>query len=233
MSLYLIVNITIISVPFVCLFIPSLRAFRHFKAMAVSIGLVSSLFIVWDVIAQARGHWAFNPDYVGPHALAGLPIEEWLFFITVPFSCLFLYDVFDHYFTKNNPTALIKHYKKPVTLAGTTTAFFLVVLGMYLWPFEYTSVVFILSGIWLFFTLYRDYDLFTSKAVLLYLGVGIVLFCIFNTILTSLPIVTYGPLHSTGIRLGTIPLEDFFYNMLLLGLYVQVYRWLITQEKPA
>lgn len=39
---------------------------------------------IWDKIAVERGHWAFNPDMVTGW-WAGLPVEEHLFFIVVPY----------------------------------------------------------------------------------------------------------------------------------------------------
>jgi lycopene cyclase domain-containing protein len=45
-----------------------------------------------------------------------------------------------------------------------------------------------------------------------------------NGILTSLPVVSYNPEHIIGLRVGTIPVEDFFYFFGLLLLNVMVYE---------
>jgi lycopene cyclase domain-containing protein len=48
------------------------------------------VFVVWDVAAAARGHWSFDPTQVlALPRLAGLPVEELLFFLVVP-TCTIL-----------------------------------------------------------------------------------------------------------------------------------------------
>jgi lycopene cyclase domain-containing protein len=62
-----------------------------FKVLFFSI-LISSLpFLIWDVYATYQGHWQFNPKFNLGIYLLNLPLEEVLFFFTVPFSCLFLW----------------------------------------------------------------------------------------------------------------------------------------------
>ncbi|HET9916194.1 MAG TPA: lycopene cyclase domain-containing protein, partial [Candidatus Binatia bacterium] len=51
-------------------------------------------------------------------------------------------------------------------------------------------------------------------------------FAIVNTILTALPVVRYSSSAIWGVRLGTIPVEDFFYNYSLLSFYLLSYRLL-------
>jgi lycopene cyclase domain-containing protein len=49
---------------------------------------------------------------------------------------------------------------------------------------------------------------------------------IINGILTALPVVEYNPDHDLGIRLFTIPIEDFFYFFLLLLMNLTIYEYL-------
>lgn len=49
---------------------------------------------------------------------------------------------------------------------------------------------------------------------------------IFNTYLTALPIVSYNSERILGLRLGTIPLEDFAYLAAALVLTPSVYTYL-------
>jgi lycopene cyclase domain-containing protein len=48
---------------------------------------------------------------------------------------------------------------------------------------------------------------------------------IVNGILTSKPVVVYNNLENMNIRIGTIPVEDFFYNMTLLLMNIGLYEW--------
>ncbi len=46
-----------------------------------------------------------------------------------------------------------------------------------------------------------------------------------NGYLTWRPIVIYGQEHFLGVRLGTIPLEDFVYGFALIGLSVVLWEY--------
>jgi lycopene cyclase domain-containing protein len=73
--------------------------------------------------------------------------------------------------------------------------------------------------------------LFRQSASLLYLLIALVPFGLANGILTSLPVVTYGGMEFSGIRIVTIPLEDFLYNITLLGFELLVYHRLKFRRK--
>lgn len=45
------------------------------------------LFMIWDMYAVSQGHWYFNADRImGILLPAGVPLEELLFFIVIPFA---------------------------------------------------------------------------------------------------------------------------------------------------
>ncbi|MFM9945254.1 MAG: lycopene cyclase domain-containing protein, partial [Bacteroidia bacterium] len=50
-------------------------------------------------------------------------------------------------------------------------------------------------------------------------------FFIVNGLLTSLPVIEYNDAANLGIRIGTIPLDDFIYNAALLLLVTMGYEW--------
>lgn len=69
------------------------------RAVLFSVLVPSVFFWVWDVYATAAGHWQFNPQFVLGTEIAGLPIEEWLFFPVVGFVSLFTWESVK-YFTR-------------------------------------------------------------------------------------------------------------------------------------
>jgi len=70
----------------------------------------------------------------------------------------------------------------------------------------------------------------------LYIIISFIPFMIFNYLLTSLIVVYYNPKAIWGIRVTTIPLEDFFYNFSMLSFYLMAYvyfknKWIVDNKK--
>ena len=62
---------------------------RRFKRWLLSIIPTALIFLVWDYYAVTRGHWKFDKEQVvGIFGPAGIPLEEFLFFIVVPLAGL-------------------------------------------------------------------------------------------------------------------------------------------------
>lgn len=62
---------------------------RRWRRLVLSLAPVLALFLVWDAYAIADGHWDFDPDRTtGVIVVAGIPLEEILFFLVVPFAAV-------------------------------------------------------------------------------------------------------------------------------------------------
>ncbi len=94
MSEYLIVLILTLIFPLVLSFYPPLRFYRRVNIFALinTIILILVIFGMWDVFATLRGHWYFNENKVFPIRIFNLPFEEILFFILIPFCCIFTWE---------------------------------------------------------------------------------------------------------------------------------------------
>ncbi len=93
MSKYAILLILSGIVPFIFSFWPPLKFYRNWRSLFISIALVAVIFGSWDVFATWRGHWSFNPQGVGRIKIVNLPLEEVLFFVVIPFCCIFTWEV--------------------------------------------------------------------------------------------------------------------------------------------
>lgn len=71
---------------------PKLGLYRQGRALAATLATVSIPYWAWDAVATARGHWSFNPETNLGIALLGMPLEEWLFFLVVPFVAIFTWE---------------------------------------------------------------------------------------------------------------------------------------------
>lgn len=217
MSTYLWLNCLILVFPLLLSLTPRYRSFyRHWRALISSILAVGSLFIFWDILVTRAGHWSFNPNHVLGNQLLFLPLEEWLFFVTVPFSCLFLYQALKDRFNQCPSKPVVKS-------VAFISAVVLFILALWVYPHPYSAIVLAFTGIVVLLVVLLLPALFHSHAYWLYLTLGTCLFFIFNSVLTSLPIVAYDPGVILNLRLGTVPIEDFFYNWSLLTLYALIY----------
>ena len=65
------------------------RVWRRPRRLLAALLPTAAIFIVWDVIAVARDHWAFNPRYTtGWNVLPDFPVDEIVFFVAVPICAL-------------------------------------------------------------------------------------------------------------------------------------------------
>ena len=185
--------------------------------MLASVAIISPIYIVWDAIATHRGDWSFNGDYVRGVELLGLPLEEVLFFVTVPYACIFIYECL-LYYVGDAPVP----FRRSPYLA---TAGLLVVLAAAFYDQYYTATVLVFSAAFLVIAaLWYDWIL-RSRVYWMYLVLTVVPFVAVNYFLTSIPIVEYSGDAIWGTRVTTIPAEDFIYNFSMLSFYLLVFLY--------
>lgn len=202
---------TIIPV-FLLSFDKNVHYYKEWKYLLPAIGIMGAIFIAWDVFFTVRGVWDFNHTYLSNIFLFRLPIEEWLFFLTVPFACVFIYECLNFYIKKD----LLASVERPMTLLMSIS---FLIIGFFHWHQIYTATTFILTG---FFVLYHFLFLdgsYRSRFYLAYL-VSFIPFLIVNGVLTGgytqEPIVIYNPEEYLGIRITSVPIDDSVYGFLLL-----------------
>lgn len=226
--LYLLIDIGAVAVPFVFSYHHKIRFDKHFKAVFSAILSVAVVFILWDILYTKINVWGFNQEYLTKLYFFNLPIEEVLFFICIPYSCLFTYYVFRKTF--NNNISIDK-----LALIGKITGLVQLLIGIYFSEKLYTSAAFGLSGAFLFaVSFYKKeylYHFYISYIVLL------IPFFIVNGILTGTgierEIVWYNNEENLSIRILTIPIEDFFYGMLLILSNIALFEYLFKKQVNA
>jgi lycopene cyclase domain-containing protein len=187
----------------------------------MSILIVGIAYILWDIAATARGDWAFNPEFLLGLNIFNLPVEEVLFFVTVPYACLFIYETLAFYLKEKE---ILKSEKPFLALAAG-----FLVLAIVFYYQDYTATVSIFTGLFLAAAVKFFPELLRSKLFWLYAIITLIPFLLVNYFLTSLPIVTYGDQAFSSVRFITIPIEDFLYSFSLLSFYLFFY--LIFKEK--
>lgn len=220
MSTYLWINLGAFIVPFLFSFHPRLRFDRQWQAAAPAIGGIMALFIPWDAWATARGIWGFNAEHLVGFTLLGLPIEEWLFFICIPYACLFTYHCFKVLGIKDH----FGPYAKAITfllLGGSA------MIAIFYAHQLYTCITFALLAFFLLMITLWTKPHWLSRAYFTY-AVLLVPFLIVNGLLTGTglerPVVWYNEAQIWGVRIATIPVEDVFYGLLMFLMPVWIYE---------
>jgi len=220
-SLYLVINFCTFIIPLIFSFHPKLKFYKNWRAFFIANISVAVLFIIGDILFTRWGVWGFNPDYVSGVYFFHLPVEEILFFICIPFACVFTYHCLNLFFNFKWNT---NHETIFVLLLSST----LLTLGIYYHNKLYTASTFIsLSILLVVLKFFAGINwlgkLFSTYPFLL------IPFFIVNGILTGSglqqPVVWYNDTQIIGIRLFTIPVEDIFYGFELILLNVFLYEY--------
>lgn len=222
MSFYLLINIAIISIPLLLSFERRVMFYRKWPYVFRAIVVIGFFYVAWDVLATATGHWWFNPRYVSSIKLFFLPPEEILFFVTTPFSCLFIYEVVC-FFHSDKSLRFSRMLGYALSLLG-------LILGVIFIERHYTALSFFSAALFFYVATRYFYVTLATQNFWIYLLICYVPFAIFNGILTGVPVVEYAADAILGWRIGTIPLEDFIYNFSYLSFTLIAYRYYRSQK---
>ena len=212
MSLYLIILVISLAGPLALSFEKNLRLYTRWKYLLPAILITMLVFVAWDIVFTHLGYWFFNPIYNSGIYIYELPLEEYLFFLVIPYACAFSFYAIQFHFPKLKFNA---HWTKMLTFLIVVVSFIMALLHQDL---TYTFVVFLVLPVILLLSYY-----FSRKVVQHYLAIYPILlipFFIINGILTGTGIeqavFDYNPDVMLGIRILSVPFEDMIYNFSLL-----------------
>ena len=215
---YLLLDIFTIALPFFWSFEKKVFFVKYWRGLFLGIAVMGLVFIPWDVWFTSMQVWGFNERYLTGIKIANLPIEEWLFFIAVPYACAFLYETLNYYL----PKTLLSGIQDKITAVLIFVSF---VLSIMFVDRIYTFTTFSLLSLFLIWHLLINRSDFLGQFYMLFLFVQIP-FILVNGVLTGMftdePIVWYNNAENMGIRIITIPVDDVGYNMLMLLVVITV-----------
>jgi lycopene cyclase domain-containing protein len=219
--LYFYILLGSISIPL--LFTIFIKDFiKDWKQFFLSTIIIAIIFLVWDFYFTKIGVWSFNYNYCLGIKIFEMPIEEWLFFLIIPFCSLFI-----HFCAITvNPKF---RFKKKTTISLTVFFIILSIIVVLLNPSKkYTAVNFSVLTI----VLLLGFLFFKPILQQFYATFIIILipFFIVNGILTGsfleTPIVNYNNFENLGIRVFTVPIEDIGYCFSMLFGNLMIYETL-------
>lgn len=188
--------------PFIMSFEKKIHFIENLKFFFPANIIMMLYFITWDVLFTKNNIWSFNPEYHLNFEIINLPIEEWLFFICVPFACLFIYEN-------------VKYFNKVEFNSKIISISIIILLSTILLITDnglYTQITFISLILMIIISINKSFMLN------FYLGylVSLIPFFLVNGVLTATPVVLYNDNENLAFRLYTIPFEDIFYGMLMM-----------------
>ncbi len=216
-----------------CLLIPLLASFyarhpfhREWKYFFPANAIVGIFFLIWDEIFTQKGVWGFNPDYLTGIYLGHLPIEEVLFFICIPYACVFTYFALEYLIRKE----LSELWDIVPRFIIILICIVFIVRGMGEHLYTFWTGVFCYA----FLIICRLSGYRSPRSYLSYFLIY-PFFLISNGILTGSwiksPIVWYNDAENLGLRMGTIPVEDSIYGFLLV--FMNIYFYQLLRHKKA
>lgn len=213
---YLALNLGTIVFPLLLSFDKKVAFFRKWKWIFPAIFATAAIFIPWDMWKTHANVWHFNPDYILGIWIGNLPLEEWLFFFTVPYAILFIYECLKCYF---------KDYLFAIAPKISISVFVLLVFAsIFFSDYTYPLITFPLTAVFLFVHHYVLQNEFSGRFWIAY-AVHLIPFFTVNGMLTALPVVIYNPAEHIGLRIFTVPVEDSVYSLLLLLMNVTFYEY--------
>jgi len=215
---YLLFNLAIIFFPILGNLFYKKTIFPQITPFILSVSTVALIFIIWD-IKVAEKWWFFNDRYILGIKIFKLPIEEILFFFTVPYSCLVIFLNLNYFITSK---INFNFYYLLMIIFLLFSFYFLKKKKAY--PF----FVFLLLSINIFFDYFLKVYLLNQINFYIYLIFTTFLTFIFNYYLTSKKIITYNNNNKTNFLITTIPFEDFIYGINLL--YANLILYLFFQR---
>jgi lycopene cyclase domain-containing protein len=219
---YLLINFLTILFPVILSFDKRVAFHKSWKFIWPGMGITGLVFLAWDVLFTIKGVWSFNPKYILGITFFQLPLEEVLFFLTVPFACIFIYECLNYYI-KWQLSDMVSS-----VISSSLIVYSLLNVGFFYHKL-YTLVTFGLLAVLLIYLEFIARSRWLNRFYRAYV-VSLIPFYLVNGLLTSMPVVLYNNVQNLGTRVGTIPIEDHFYCMALLVMNVGFFEYL--KNKP-
>jgi lycopene cyclase domain-containing protein len=214
---YLLFNLLVIAGPLAYSFEKQVNFRQYWRQAFPAILLSLGVFVLWDFAVTNR-HWYFNPPYMLDFRLLRLPLEEWLFFITVPYACLFVREVL--------ATMLENRIVRGLEWVRAGM-FAMLPIGVLVFRFgkEYTGLVLIALGVVGFLDRQLRTNTLLQTRTYIFFAAVVGFTFVFNMYLTARPLLIYAAAYQLNFRVITIPIEDFFYGLSHIALCNVLYEY--------
>lgn len=241
---YLLVNLGCIIIPFIFSFHPKLKFYKNWDAFLIGLVVMMAVFIPWDIAFTHKGIWGFNEKYITGIYIGNLPLEEVLFFICIPYACVFTYHCF---------SIFLKSKRLPGLFYGLSWLFFITCIAVsFLFADKlYTLYTHALCALLLAIHLLVMKSNYLARFTLVFM-ILLIPFILSNGILTGVEfwqyellnsevdaiqesIVWYNNTENLRLRIFSMPVDDLSYGFSMLLIVVTFYELIMklkTRPKP-
>jgi lycopene cyclase domain-containing protein len=196
---------------------------NRWKDTILPILIPAIFFLIWDSIV-ADSHWHFNENYILGIKFFNLPVEEILFFISVPFACLFTWEMI-----------IRRTGEKEIMWINKIRIYLYLLIPIGIWIFisgkHYTGLATSFLGLSILLDRLLNTNLMLQRRFYFYLLLVLMFTLIFNGYLTWRPVVTYSVQYQLDFRIFTIPIEDFVYGTALIFMNTLIYEKIINKKE--
>lgn len=220
---YLFLNLVTIVGPLALSFDKKVAFYKNIPHFIKSMMISSGIYLIWDILFTKYQVWQFNTEFLIDKFIYNLPIEEYIFFLVVPYACLFIYECLKVYFPKIDLKA--NYIWIGITILS-------ILMSIFFYQRIYTLITFGLTALTIL-ALYKYESVFFSRIkthLILAWIIALIPMAYVNGVLTSKPVLIYNNLNNCNFRIGTIPFEDFFYNLLLMIWMIYLYEKFKTKS---
>ena len=221
---YLLLLLIFLVIPVALSFQKKVRFVFRLKYILPAVIFAGAIFVMWDIRFTQMRIWSFNADYLSGIELLGLPIEEWLVFLIIPLSSIYIYEWLKVRF---------EDFEKPNVFLIVSLVL-LLITGVLAYVFRtrmFSFFTFFLSAIYLGYTVFRNrFKKYYTKFYLA-LVISLIPFLTVSAILNSFPVIVYDSAHTMGLALFGVPVEKIGYLFLLLLINVTIYEYLNNRRR--
>lgn len=182
-----------------------------------------AIFSMWSKRFIEQGIWSFNPNYMSGIELMRVPVEEWLSFLIIPLSSVYIYEWLK---------VRLENFEQPNVFLAISLLLFASTgaLAYFFRENMFTFFTFFLTAIYLGYTIFRNR--FKKHYTKFYLAYTIILlpFLIVSAILNALPAIIYNSNHIMGAGIFGVPVERLGYLFLMLLITISIYEYLSERK---
>lgn len=221
---YLLLLLIFLVIPVILSFQKKVRFVFRLKHIFPAIIFSGVIFIMWDIRFTQMEIWTFNPDYLSGIELLRLPVEEWLSFLIIPLTSVYIYEWLKIRFP---------NFEKPNAFVIISLVL-LMITGVLAYVYRariFSFFTFFLSAIYLGYTVFRNrFKKYYTKFYLT-LVISLLPFLTVSAILNSLPAIVYDSSHTIGLAIFGVPVEKIGYLFLMLLINVTIYEYLSNRKQ--